>query len=94
MNNYFLRKSEVSVERISVYYVIEELAEHGIYCLPCCDINNVIDLLSKECRVYIGQNDVSWTSLYQGKWAFNSCYCNRCMTPLVSVFAMLPAKIK
>ena len=34
-NNYFLRKSEVSVEKISVCNAIENLAEHGIHCLPC-----------------------------------------------------------
>ena len=30
-----LRKISVSVERISVYKVIENLAEHGKHCLPC-----------------------------------------------------------
>ena len=30
-----LRKSELSVERISVCNVTENLAEHGIYFLPC-----------------------------------------------------------
>ena len=36
-----MRKSEVSVERISVRNVNENLAEHGIHCLPCF-YNNVI----------------------------------------------------
>ena len=40
-----LRKSEATVERISVCNVIENLAEHGIHCLPCSYSNNVIDLL-------------------------------------------------
>ena len=43
--NICLRKSEGSVERISVYYVIEKLTEHGIHCLPCLYINDVISLL-------------------------------------------------
>ena len=30
-----LRKSEVSVEKISVCRVTENLTKHGIYCLPC-----------------------------------------------------------
>ena len=35
--NICLRKSEVSVEIISVD-IIENLVEHGIHCLPyCCD---------------------------------------------------------
>ena len=33
--NICLRKSEVSVERVSVCNVTENLAEHGIHCLPC-----------------------------------------------------------
>ena len=36
-----LRKSEVSVEIISVSNVIENLAEHGIHCLPCHYTNDV-----------------------------------------------------
>ena len=40
-----LRKSEVTVERISVRIVIEKLMEHGILCLPCSYINDVIDML-------------------------------------------------
>ena len=35
-----LRKSEVSVERISVYN-IENLAEYGIHCLPYSFTNDV-----------------------------------------------------
>ena len=38
-------KSEVSVERVSVSYVIEKLMEHGIHCLPCSYTNEVIDIL-------------------------------------------------
>ena len=30
-----LRKSEVSVESISVCYVTEKSEKHGIHCLPC-----------------------------------------------------------
>ena len=37
-----LRKSEVSVERISVCSVIENLAEHDIRCLPCICTSDVI----------------------------------------------------
>ena len=39
-----LRKSEITVERISVCDVIEKLMEHGIHCLSCSYINDVIDL--------------------------------------------------
>ena len=38
------RKSEVSLEIISVCNVIENLAEHGIHCLPCSYNNDVIDM--------------------------------------------------
>ena len=40
-----LRKYEVTVERISVCYVIEKLMEHGIHCRPCLQNNDVIDML-------------------------------------------------
>ena len=40
-----LRKSEISVERISVCNDIENLAEHGLQCLPCSYTNDVINLL-------------------------------------------------
>ena len=40
-----LRKSQVSVERISVCNVIENVMEHGIHCLPCSYTNNVIDVI-------------------------------------------------
>ena len=40
-----LRKSEVIVERISVCKVIENVAEHGIHCLPCSYTNGIIDML-------------------------------------------------
>ena len=40
-----LRKSEVSVERIPVRYVIENLAEHGIHCLPCFYTSDIINML-------------------------------------------------
>ena len=40
-----LRKSEVSVQRISVCNVTENLAEHSIHCLPCSYTNDVIDVL-------------------------------------------------
>ena len=50
-NNY-LRKSDVSAERISVCDVVEKFTEHGIHCLPCsCD---VIYLLPKQQIVHIG----------------------------------------
>ena len=43
-----LKKSQVSAESISVCYVIENSVEHGRHCLPCylpcCYINDVIDL--------------------------------------------------
>ena len=40
-----LRKSEVSVDRISVRNIIEYLAEHGMHCLPYSHTNDVIDML-------------------------------------------------
>ena len=42
--NFCVRKSEVSVERISVSNVIENLAEHGIHCLPFSSTNDVINV--------------------------------------------------
>ena len=30
-----LRKSEATVDRISVCYAFDDLTEHGIQCLPC-----------------------------------------------------------
>ena len=44
--NIGLRKSEVSVERISFSNVVENLAEHGIHCLPCTYISDIINMLS------------------------------------------------
>ena len=38
------KKSEVSVERISVCNVIENLAKHGRHCLPCSYTNDIIEL--------------------------------------------------
>ena len=35
-----LRKSEVSVERISVFNVIEKLEVYANHCLPCFDTND------------------------------------------------------
>ena len=40
-----LRKSEVTVGRISVCNVIENLAEHGIHCLPCSYTNDIMNML-------------------------------------------------
>ena len=40
-----LRKSEVTVEKISVCTDIEKLMEHGIHCLLCSFTNDIIDLL-------------------------------------------------
>ena len=44
------KKSEVSVEIISVCKVTEKLAKHVIQCL---DTNDVINLLPQQVRVYI-----------------------------------------
>ena len=43
----YLRKSEVTVVIISVCNVIENLAEHGIGCLPYSYINDILDLLKQ-----------------------------------------------
>ena len=40
-----LRKSEVTVERISLCNVIEKLMERDIHCLVCSYTNDVIDLI-------------------------------------------------
>ena len=40
-----LGKSEVSVERISVCYVTENMPEHGKQCLACCHTNDATDIL-------------------------------------------------
>ena len=40
----YLRESKVSVERVSVCCVMENLAEHGIHCLPCPYINDLINM--------------------------------------------------
>ena len=40
-----LKKSEVSVGRISVCNVIDKLMEHDIHCLPCFYTNDFIELL-------------------------------------------------
>ena len=40
-----LRKTEVSVERNSVYKVDENLAEHDIHSLPCSYATDVMSLL-------------------------------------------------
>ena len=37
-----LRKSEVSLERISVKNVIENFEKHGIHCLSCSRTNDAI----------------------------------------------------
>ena len=39
------KKSEISVEKISVCYVTENLAEYDTHCLPCFYTNDVINLL-------------------------------------------------
>ena len=41
----YLFQSEVSVEKVSVCNVIENLTEHDIYCLPCSYNNGVINML-------------------------------------------------
>ena len=38
-----LRMSKVSVKGITVFNVIEKLAEHGILCLPCSRINKAMN---------------------------------------------------
>ena len=43
-----LKISVFSVERISVFYVVEKLAEHGIHCLPCSYTNGVIVMFSLQ----------------------------------------------
>ena len=48
-----LRKSEVFVEKNSVCNVTENLAEHGIYCLPFSSISDVINMLAYNYAVIL-----------------------------------------
>ena len=48
-----LRKKIISIERMSGFNFIENLAEHGTNCLPCSDTNDVIDLLPQQQRAHI-----------------------------------------
>ena len=45
LNDSRMRKSEVTVERVSVCDVVEKLMQHGIHCLPCSYTNDLIYLL-------------------------------------------------
>ena len=40
-----LRKAKVAIKRTSVCYVIENLAERGIHCLPCSHTADGINML-------------------------------------------------
>ena len=44
LENICLRKSKITVVRISLCIGIEKLMEHGIHCVPCFYTNDVIDL--------------------------------------------------
>ena len=44
----WLRKSEATAERISFCIVIEKLMKHGIHCLSCSYLNDVINLLPQH----------------------------------------------
>ena len=46
--NIYWRKSEVSIERLSVYNIIENLMDHGKHGLPCSYTNHVIDMLPQR----------------------------------------------
>ena len=39
LKKYLFKKSEVSVQTVLVCNVIDNLAEHGIHCLPCSYTN-------------------------------------------------------
>ena len=41
-----IQSFEVTVERISVCNVFEKLLEHGIHCLSCSYINDVLNILA------------------------------------------------
>ena len=43
----YQRKSEVSVKRISVCSVTENLSEYGIHCLSCSYTNDIINITTK-----------------------------------------------
>ena len=49
----YLRRSEVSIERVSACNANENLMEHGLHCLPCYETNDVIYLLPKQVTVQI-----------------------------------------
>ena len=76
-----LRKSEAFVERLSVCYVTEKYAEHGLYYLPCSGTNDIIYLLPQQLQVHIDVCDVIETSFCQGtkhnNWLFICCHGNR-----------------
>ena len=52
-----LKKYEVSVETITVCSVIENLAEHGIYCLPCFCISIIPYFLGYKTDFFPSKND-------------------------------------
>ena len=74
----YFRTSEVSVERISVYNVIEKLEEHGIHCLQCsfevmslgCHSVNVqvgyslIAMVTVLCRHLTYDSRAEWHTVY------------------------------
>ena len=47
-----LRKSQVTVQRISVSNVNEKFMEHGVHCLPCSHTNDVIDVTIRTMTSY------------------------------------------
>ena len=73
-----LRKSEVTVERISVCNVTEKMMEHGIQCLPCSCTTDVIDVTVATTTSYWFQNDIIRMLFCHGTkhncWLFPSCF--------------------
>ena len=72
-----LRKSEVTIERISVCNVIENLMEHGINCLPCSYTSGIIGLLPWQLRRHIDFEVIHRMSFCHStkhkSWLFPSC---------------------
>ena len=75
-----LRKSEVTVERISVCYDIEKMMEHGIHCLPCSYTNEIIDLLPLQLRHHINF-----------KVTLSGCHSVKILTPTVGYSVVVMA---
>ena len=79
-----LRKSEVSVDRISVRNIIENLAEQGIHCLSYSNTNSAIDMLAQELRVHINTKQTSWRR--PSSMVLSTTVCNSILTMVTNIW--------